>query len=216
MRTVFVVAAAAALLLAACSDSPVQLSHHVQAGAQLHAKSLPNTRWAAQITGPARALATAVNGPVYSFRDDHESVSGFVSNRGLLVTVWPGPNAQGISTSPGRLLLLDPMTGKAENLMGLAAPGLESVMVTSDREWVFWALTSDLGGGPQTYYLYNLRTGARRRFSDGLTASNPFGALSGAALQGDNLYVTGDTQTGRCVVSEVLRVDLLRRRTTST
>ena len=44
------------------------------------------------------------------------------------------------------------------------------------------------------------------RHRNALTAN---GDLSGAALEGDDLYVAGTAQTGRCEVTEVLRVDLI-------
>jgi len=210
MRPVLTAVAATALLLAACSTAPVRLPGSI---AHPRTGAIPSTRRAAEITGPVRSMASAIVGQAYDLPWE-QSVSGFVPGRGLLVSAWPQVDAQGISTSPGRLLLLDPTTGRAHNLMGPAAPGLEPIMVTSDREWVFWAEIGDLGGGPQPYYLYNLKTGTRRRFSDALTASDPYGALSGAALEGDDLFVTGAMQSGACTVSEVLRVDLLHGGTT--
>ena len=78
-------------------------------------------------------------------------------------------------------------------------------MVTSDSHWVFWGRMNDQGG-PESYYLYNVVTGARRRFTDALTASGV--DLSGAVLAGDSLYVAGTVKAGRCPVDEVLRVNL--------
>lgn len=79
-------------------------------------------------------------------------------------------------------------------------------MVTSDSNWVFWGQMNDQGG-PQTYYLYNVKTGVRRRFTDALASS---GDLSGAALVGDTLYVAGTAQTGKCTVTEIEQVHLMQ------
>jgi len=200
MRRGLPAVAAAVLILAACISSAPRSTGRTDVF------GVPSTQTARGVAWHVSNLARITEGPAYHLHGDRLSVSGAAPGRGLLVSIWPG-NMADMTPRPGRLLLLDPATGKSQNLMGPAAPDQEPFQVTVDRDWVFWGQMSDQDGGPVAYYLYNFRTGVRRPFTDELTASR---ALSGAVLAGDSLYVAGALRTGACDVTEVLQVHLLR------